>query len=126
MKNADKNINNKDNLNAVQNKKSNKFDVLGLTVINGINFKKAAELHVELNINSIEELYQACKEGKVRSLKGWGEIIENKIKSEIELNVLWIHTQCAKVNNKSKKQLKEFDKEFLLNLVKEQANKNFR
>lgn len=126
MKNADKNINNKDNLIPGYNKNSNSFNVLGLTAINGINFKKAAELHVKLNINNIEDLYHACKEGRINKLEGWGEVVENKIKSEIELNVLWMHTQCSKVYSETKKQPKELDKEFLLNLVKEQANKNFR
>ena len=60
MKNADKNINNKDNLIPGYNKNSNSFSVLGLTAINGINFKKASELHVKLNINNIEDLYKAC------------------------------------------------------------------
>lgn len=126
MKNADKNINNKDNLIPGYNKNSNSFNVLGLTAINGINFKKAAELHVKLNINNIEDLYHACKEGRINKLEGWGEVVENKIKSEIELNVLWMHTQCSKVHSEIKKQPKELDKEFLLNLVEEQAKKNFR
>lgn len=116
-------INNKDDLSDNE-KKVNKFDLLGLTAISLVNFKKAAELHIKLNINNIEDLYRACKEGRVRELKGWGEITESKIKSEIELSVLWLHTQCVKINSDSKGEIKHFNKEFLLEIVKEQAKQN--
>lgn len=123
MKKTKKIINNKDDLSDNE-KKVNKFDLLGLTAISLVNFKKAAELHVKLNINNIEDLYRACKEGRVRELKGWGEITESKIKSEIELSVLWLHTQCVKINSDSKGETKHFNKEFLLEIVKEQAKQN--
>lgn len=123
MKKTKKIINNKDDLSDNE-KKVNKFDLLGLTAISLVNFKKAAELHIKLNINNIEDLYRACKEGRVRELKGWGEITESKIKSEIELSVLWLHTQCVKINSNSKVEAKHFNKEFLLEIVKEQAKQN--
>lgn len=123
MKKTKKIINNKDDLSDNE-KKVNKFDLLGLTAISLVNFKKAAELHIKLNINNIEDLYRACKEGRVRELKGWGEITESKIKSEIELSVLWLHTQCVKINSNSKGGAKHFNKEFLLEIVKEQAKQN--
>jgi len=106
-------------------KKTNKFDVLGLTAISGINFKKAAELYIHLGITNLEELYQACKDGKIQNVKGWGLSTQNRIKSEIELNVLWLHTQCSKLRkNDSDISGQRFDKDFLLGLVKEQAKTN--
>ena len=101
-----------------------KFDLLGLTAVNGINFKKAAELHVHLGICNIEDLYNACKEDRVHILKGFSQNLQNRIKSEIELNVLWLHTQCTKVNGNNNGA--QFGREFLLSLVQEQAKENLK
>jgi DNA polymerase/3'-5' exonuclease PolX len=106
--------------------KNNLFDLIGLMSINGIDFKKAVQLHLMLEINNMQELYEACKEGRVRELKGFGEITEKKIKSEIELNILWFNSQ----RNKYKKiynndfQGPVADKEFLLNLAISQSKKD--
>lgn len=101
-----------------------KFDLLGLTAVNGINFKKAAELHVKLDIRNIEDLYNACKENKLHNLKGFSQSLQSRIKSEIELNVLWLHTQCTKVNENNNGA--QFGREFLLSLVQEQAKENLK
>ena len=95
------------------------FDLVGLTSIVGINFKKAAELHIILRINNIEELYKACKENKLAALPGWGEVSQSKIKSQIELNVLWMMGQCNKVKESinSPYQLPLVDKETLLKMA---------
>ena len=112
-------------IDAGTSKKTNKFDILGLTAIGGINFKKAAELYVHLGVTNIEELYKACKEGKIQNIKGWGLSTQNRIKSEIELNVLWLHTQCTKLKKENSDiSGQRFDKDFLLELVKEQAKTN--
>ena len=103
-----------------------KFDLLGLTAVNGINFKKAAELHVKLDIRNIEDLYNACKRGEVSKLNGFSLNSQNRIKSEIELNVLWLHTQCTKITNKANNKGVQFGREFLLSLVQEQAKENLK
>jgi len=106
--------------------KNSLFDLIGLMSISGIDFKKAVQLHLLLGINNMQDLYQACKEGRVRELKGFGEITEKKIKSEIELNILWFNTQ----RNKYKKiynndfQGPIADKEFLLKLALSQSEKD--
>lgn len=106
--------------------KNSLFDLIGLMSISGIDFKKAVQLHLLLGINNMQDLYQACKEGRVRELKGFGEITEKKIKSEIELNILWFNTQ----RNKYKKiynndfQGPIADKEFLLKLALSQSQKD--
>jgi DNA polymerase (family 10) len=47
--------------------------VLGLLRIPGLGPKKVKALHEKLGITSIEQLEQACKEGKVAELPGFGE-----------------------------------------------------
>lgn len=102
-----------------------RFGVLSLTAISGINFKKAAELHVKLNICSIGDLYDACKEGRLKELKGWSLSTENRIKSEIELNTLWVHGQCSAIRKKGNvRKSPRLGKEFLLGLANEQAKEN--
>lgn len=104
-----------------------KFDMLGLTAISGVNFKKASELYVHLGVRNIEELYNACKKGEVQRLKGWGASTEQRIKSEIELNLIWLHGQCTKLkNNRILDTDRRPDREFLLSLVKEQAKENLK
>lgn len=103
-----------------------RFGLLGLTAISGINFKKAAELHVKLNVCSIGDLYDACKEGRVKQLKGWSLSTENRIKSEIELNTIWLAGQCNVVKRGGHTNRGKENKEFLLNLVHEQAKNNLQ
>tara|TARA_R110000772_G_scaffold15512_5_gene44983 strand:- start:2898 stop:3236 length:339 start_codon:yes stop_codon:yes gene_type:complete len=102
------------------------FALLGLTAISGINFKKAAELHVKLNVCGIGDLYDACKEGRVKQLKGWSLSTENRIKSEIELNTIWLAGQCNVVKRGASPNRGKANKEFLLNLVHEQAKNNLQ
>ncbi len=47
--------------------------------IPGLGPRKAMQLHEELDIDSIENLKQACKEHTVRTLDGFGEKTEKKI-----------------------------------------------
>lgn len=106
-------------------KNEDRFGLLSLTAISGINFKKAAELHVKLNICSIGDLYDACKEGRLKELKGWSLSTENRIKSEIELNTLWVHGQCSAIRKKTNVRTNnKVGREFLLNLASAQAKEN--
>jgi DNA polymerase/3'-5' exonuclease PolX len=100
-------------------KKSKMLGVLSLTSITGITPKKAAELFVFLKISNLSELYDACKDGKVSKLDGWGEEFQAKIKQEIELQTLWIMSQCNKAKKDSKVDYNanKLEKEFLLNLA---------
>jgi len=107
-----------------ENKKekvNNIFDLIGVASVVGISFKKAAELHIGLRINNIEDLYNACKDGRVSALDGWGPKSQSKIKSQIELNVLWMIGQCNKVKSElnSPYQAPLADKETLLKMASE-------
>lgn len=73
------------------------FDLVGLAGIEGIGFSMAAELHVLMGINTVHDLYKACKEGKIATLKGWGESKQRRLKNSIELNVLWFRSHCKKI-----------------------------
>ena len=53
--------------------------VLAMTRVPGLGAKKAAVLHKELNIQSLEELKAACEAGLVRKLKGFGAKTEESI-----------------------------------------------
>ncbi len=53
--------------------------VLALLRIPGVGPKKAAALHKELGIKTLEELKAACQEARVRSIKGFGEKTEATI-----------------------------------------------
>lgn len=111
----------------MENRERNKdrFGLLSLTAISGINFKKAAELHVKLDICDIRDLYEACKDGRLKELKGWSLSTENRIKSEIELNTLWVHGQCSAIRKKGNVNKRtSLGKEFLLSLANEQAKEN--
>ena len=100
-------------------KKNKLLGVLSLTSITGITPKKAAELFIFLKISNLSELYDACKDGKISKLDGWGEEFQEKIKQEIELQTLWIMSQCNKVkkDNKIDYNANNSEKEFLLNLA---------
>jgi len=53
--------------------------VLAILRIPGLGPKKAAALHKELGIKTLEELKAACQECRVRSIKGFGEKTEAAI-----------------------------------------------
>jgi DNA polymerase (family 10) len=69
--------------------------VLALLRIPGVGPKKAAALHKELGIVSLDQLRAACEEHKVRDLKGFGEKTEQIILAGIgmaetaSLRMLW-------------------------------------
>lgn len=69
--------------------------VLALLRIPGLGPKKAAALHKELGINSLDELRAACEQHKVRALKGFGEKTEQAIlaglefASQAQVRMLW-------------------------------------
>ncbi|MFL6516380.1 MAG: DNA polymerase/3'-5' exonuclease PolX [Chthoniobacterales bacterium] len=58
--------------------------ILQLFSISGLGAKKIKALHEQLHINSIEELQNACKAGRVAQLPGFGETTQAKICHEIE------------------------------------------
>jgi DNA polymerase (family 10) len=53
--------------------------VLTLLRIPGLGPKRAAILHKELGIKSLDDVKRACEEGRVRALKGFGEKTEKTI-----------------------------------------------
>lgn len=59
--------------------------VLALVRIPGVGPKKAAALHKELGINTLDELRQACEAGKVHGLKGFGAKTEQAILAGLSL-----------------------------------------
>jgi DNA polymerase (family 10) len=69
--------------------------VLALMRIEGVGPKKAAALHKELGVATLDELRKACQAGKVRELKGFGEKTEQTIlrgidaARSIEVRILW-------------------------------------
>ena len=58
--------------------------LLDLLEVPGLGGKKIKALHEQLEIDSIESLAEACKEGKVAELKGFGEKTQEKILSGIK------------------------------------------
>lgn len=69
--------------------------VLSLMRIPGLGPKRAAMLHKELHVSTLEELREACEAHKVRELKGFGAKTEEailgglKFAAEADLRVLW-------------------------------------
>src|SRR5882757_653791 len=53
--------------------------LVAMLEIPGLGPKKIKMLHDELGIASIEQLEQACKEGKIAKLKGFGEKTQTNI-----------------------------------------------
>jgi len=53
--------------------------VIAMTRVPGLGAKKAAILHKELSIDSLDELRKACEAGEVRKLKGFGAKTEETI-----------------------------------------------
>ena len=66
-------------------KKAVPDSVLALLRIPGVGPKKAAALHKQLNILTLEQLKAACEGGKVRELKGFGEKTEQIILQGISI-----------------------------------------
>jgi DNA polymerase (family 10) len=69
--------------------------VLALMRIPGLGPKRVAALHKELQINTLEDLRQACQSHRVRELHGFGEKMEEAIlagldfAAEAQQRVLW-------------------------------------
>lgn len=59
-------------------------DVLGLTAIEGLGPKKLRALHEALGVRSVEELAAACREQRVRALRGFGARTEARLLRGIE------------------------------------------
>lgn len=110
-----------------EKKRNYLFDLVSMTSISGVDFRKAAELYIALKISTVEELYKACKENKIAALDGWGEASQQKVKSQIELNVLWMSGQCNKVKKEFNSPFQKpiMEKDFLLNLANE-LSKNLK
>jgi DNA polymerase (family 10) len=58
--------------------------LIPLLQIQGLGAKKIAKLHNELGVVDINSLKEACHDGKVQALKGFGEKTEEKILASIE------------------------------------------
>lgn len=59
--------------------------VLGLMRVPGLGPKRAATIHRELNVNTLEELAEACRQHRVRELKGFGDKTEAAIVAGLDL-----------------------------------------
>ena len=59
--------------------------VLAMTRVPGLGAKKAAVLHKELSIDSLDDLKKACEAGEVRKLKGFGAKTEETILAGLEI-----------------------------------------
>ena len=60
-------------------------ELLAMLNISGLGPKKVAALYQNLGIKTIKELSQACLDGKLRDLEGFGEITERNILRGIKL-----------------------------------------
>ncbi|MBN8191715.1 DNA polymerase/3'-5' exonuclease PolX [Bacillus sp. NTK074B] len=58
--------------------------LIPLLQLPGLGGKKIAKLYSELGVKNIEELEEACKEGRVQALAGFGKKTEEKILASIE------------------------------------------
>src|SRR5688572_23061191 len=71
--------------------------VLAMVRIPGMGPKKAAALHKELGINSLDALRAACEADQVQALKGFGKKTQEKILAGIDaaakasLRMYWAH-----------------------------------
>ncbi len=71
--------------------------VLAMVRIPGLGPKKAAALHKELGISSLDELRAACEANRVAELKGFGKKTQDKILAGIDLaaraqeRMYWAH-----------------------------------
>src|SRR5262249_50055513 len=94
--------------------------VLALLRIPGVGPKKAATLHKELGIKTLEELKAACEEQRVRTLKGFGEKTEAAIVAGLKFaaspevaRMYWaeadIYAQSLREHLQSCKSVKQFE-----------------
>jgi len=73
--------------------------VLSLLRVPGLGPKKAALLHQELGVNSLDDLREACQTQRVRALKGFGEKTEETIlqglaiAEQAELRTKWVEAE---------------------------------
>ena len=58
--------------------------LIAMLEVPGLGPKKVKALHDKLNLETVEELEQACKEGKVAGLEGFGEKTQANIREGIE------------------------------------------
>lgn len=58
--------------------------ILDLLKINGLGAKKIKTLYTELGISNLEDLESACLDGRIASVKGFGEKTQESILKEIE------------------------------------------
>jgi DNA polymerase (family 10) len=58
--------------------------VLALLRVSGLGPKRAATIHRELGVNTLDELREACQAQRVRALKGFGPKIEKLIAEGLE------------------------------------------
>ena len=74
--------------------------ILTMTRIPGLGAKKAAALHRELGISTLDDLRTACEAGRVRVLKGFGKKTEETILAGLsfaettEQRILWIDAEA--------------------------------
>jgi len=74
--------------------------VLALLRVPGLGPKKAAMLHNELGVNSLDDLRAACESQRVRELKGFGAKTEEKIlkglaiAEQAELRTKWVEADA--------------------------------
>lgn len=67
-------------------KKQTPVDMESLGQVEGLGAKTIAKLYKELNIKNIKELEKAAKKGKIRSIFGFGQIVEKNILKSIEFS----------------------------------------
>lgn len=91
--------------NKKEKEKQLALDLVGLAGVDGLGFAKAAELHVALGVTTVHELYIACREGKVAEV--WSEEREKKLKSSIELSVMWFQSNVSKAKKKQQEEVVE-------------------
>jgi len=110
---------NEEHIRLKEAQKRKAFDIIGIAGIEGLGFTSAAELHVLLGVNTVYDVYLACQEGKLEALDGWGRARQQKIKSSIELSVLWFQSHCKKAKQKQTEDVIEnmanaiFDKDLM-------------
>lgn len=105
----------KKNKNKEKDNKALAVNLIGLAGIEGLGFSSAAELHVLLGVRNVYDVYEACKRGDIARLPGWGEVRQNKLKSSIEISVIWFQSQCKK----KQREFKDYvDEEITKNMAK--------
>jgi len=106
------------------------MNLVGLASLEGLNSAKVSQLHVELGIKNVHDLYNACKEGKVSQMEGWDKVSEAELKSSIELGVLWVQSNINKELKKAPAnritKIITADKEMMKEIAEEQKKKNLK